>query len=103
MTACTYIFGDLLTGQIIGEIPLYGVSMSKGMATGDLRGSFQLDQTGQSNSTLLSATIPGRCYVVCERAGVPVWGGIRARQRFISFTVEALKRIPTSASSQKTF
>jgi hypothetical protein len=76
MTACTYIFGDLLTGQIIGEIPLYGVSMSKGMATGDLRGSFQLDQTGQSNSTLLSATIPGRCYVVCERAGVPVWGGI---------------------------
>jgi hypothetical protein len=76
MTACTYIFGDLLTGQIITEIPLYGVSMTKGMATAEFRASFQLDQTGQQNSTLLDATIPGRCYVVCERAGVPVWAGI---------------------------
>lgn len=71
-----YIFGDIATGEIVCEIPLYGVSMAKGVATGEFRGSFQLDQTGQDNATLLAATIPGRCYVVCEREGTPVWGGV---------------------------
>jgi len=76
MATVRYIFGDVLTGEIVADIPLYGCSMAKAIASGELRGSFQLDQTGQDNATLLAATVPGRCYVVCEREGFPIWGGI---------------------------
>lgn len=71
----TYIFGDLLTGSIIQEIPLQGVSMTRGFGMGDFRGSFTLDQTGKDNRDLLASTEPGRCYVVCERNDNPIWGG----------------------------
>lgn len=76
MADVKFVFGDILTGQIIDEIPLYGVSMAKAIASGEFRGSFQLDQTGKNNATLLAATIPGRCYVVCERNNSPIWGGV---------------------------
>ena len=42
---------------------------------GKFDGSFNLDMTGFDNKTLLDATIPGRCWVVCERNGRPFWTG----------------------------
>lgn len=76
MPRMTYVFGDILTGTVIEEISLQGVSMTRGFGSGDFRGSFQLDQTGKDNRDLLAATEEGRSYVVCERDGQPVWGGI---------------------------
>lgn len=76
MTAVTYTFGDVLTGAVLEEIALQGVSMTRTFGAGDLRGTFHLDQTGKSNEDLLAATEEGRSYVICERAGQPVWGGI---------------------------
>lgn len=76
MPDISYIFGDMLTGQIIEEIRLQGVSMTRGFGQGELRGSFQLDQTGKNNEDLMSATEEGRSYVVCTRDSQPVWGGI---------------------------
>lgn len=76
MASVTYTFGDILTGAIIADIPMYGVSMARAFGSGELRGSFQLDQTGQTNDALVSATIPGRCFVACERDGVVLWSGI---------------------------
>lgn len=76
MANTRFIFGDILTGAIVADIPLYGVSMAKAMASGELRGSFQFDQTGRDNATLDAATVPGRCFVVCERESFPIWGGI---------------------------
>jgi hypothetical protein len=75
MAEVAYVFGDLLTGAVIEEIPLQGVSMTRAFGAGELRGSFQLDQTGKDNRDLLAATEGGRCFVVCERNGTPVWGG----------------------------
>jgi hypothetical protein len=75
MADVTYVFGDVITGQILQEIPLYGVSMTRGLGRGDFRASFQLDQTGKDNRDLIAATLEGRCYVVCERGGQPVWDG----------------------------
>jgi hypothetical protein len=69
------VFGDLLTGQIIEEISLQGVSLTRGFGQGELRGSFQLDQSGKSNSDLIAATEEGRSYVICIRDAQPVWGG----------------------------
>jgi len=76
MADIAYVFGDMLTGQIIEEIRLQGVSMTRGFGQGELRGSFQLDQTGKDNSDLMSATEEGRCYVMCLRDTQPIWGGI---------------------------
>lgn len=72
MAEISYIFGDLLTGQIIEEIRLKSVSFKMSLDTGEFRGTFYLDQTGKDNDVLMSATIPGRCYVVIERDGVVV-------------------------------
>lgn len=75
MTNVSYIFGDALTGVILAEIPLGGVSMSRSLSDGELRGSYHLDQTGQENAELIAATEAGRCFVVCERDKQPIWDG----------------------------
>lgn len=77
MTSYTYIFGELRTGKVIGEVPMYGVNVMRRLnAAGELRASFNFDQSGQDNDTLASMTIPGRSFVIMEREGFPVWGGI---------------------------
>lgn len=76
MTDYRYVFGTLRTEQVVEEIPLYGVFMSMEMnAGGDFQGTFQLDMTGKDNATLLSACIPGRTWVACERNGICIWHG----------------------------
>lgn len=75
MTSMTYVFGDLLAGTIIAEIPLYGVSILEKFGGGELRGTFQLDQTNRHNEVLVAATIPGRCFVVAERDAIPIFAG----------------------------
>lgn len=75
MPTVSYIFGDILTGNIIEEIALQGVSMTRGFGQGELRGSFQLDQSGKNNDDLIAATEEGRCFVICIRDTVPIWGG----------------------------
>lgn len=69
MAEVAYIFGDILTGQVIAEIRCQGVSMKMDLAGGEWRGTINLDRTGTSNEVLTSATIPGRCFVVVERDG----------------------------------
>lgn len=75
MASITYIFGDLLTGNVIEEIRLISVSMTRGFGQGELRGTLHLDQTGKTNADLIAATLPGRTYVICERDEQPIWGG----------------------------
>jgi hypothetical protein len=71
-----YIFGSLRTERIIAEIPLFGTYMDLELNVGGrFDGSFQLDQTGKRNQDLVDATIPGKCFVIVERNGVPIWGG----------------------------
>ena len=84
MPQVSYIFGDMLTGAVIEEIALYGVSMTRSISSGDFRGAFNLDQTGKRNQDLLAATVAGRCFVVCERDGQPVWDGFVATRTYQS-------------------
>lgn len=76
MGVVTYIFGDVLTGEVIQEISCSGVSMSRGFGQGEMRATFSLDQSGKDNRDLLAATQEGRCYVIAERYKTPIWGGI---------------------------
>jgi len=76
MATYRYIFGTMLTEQVVEEIPLYGVIMSMEINKGgDFQGTFQLDQTGKNNYDLIGATTPGKTWVSCERNGVCVWHG----------------------------
>lgn len=71
-----YIFGTLGTERIIAEIPLFGVYMEMELNVGGrLDGTLNLDQTGKRNQDLIDATIPGQCWVIVERNGIPIWGG----------------------------
>lgn len=73
----SYIFGDLKTGRIFEEIPMFSVSLMDELNTdGEFRGSIQMDMSGKNNEDLVAATIPGRCFLVCEINSVPIWGGI---------------------------
>ena len=75
MSVMTYVFGDALSGRIIAEIPLYGVSVVEKFGGGELRGTFQYDMTNRNNDVLDAATIPGRCFVVAERDTIPIFAG----------------------------
>jgi hypothetical protein len=71
-----YVFGDLLTNEVIEEIACSGVTVSDSLSGGEFRATFNLDQTGKSNEDLVAATMPGKAFAVVEREGVPIWGGI---------------------------
>lgn len=76
MTDYRYIFGSLISEAVVDEIPLYGVYLTNEINVGgEFQGTFKLDVTGKSNETMLSATVPGKCWVACERNGVAIWHG----------------------------
>jgi hypothetical protein len=78
VTDIRYVFGNLRTGAVLEEIALYGVSPMtiKLNDWGSFGATFSLDQTGRSNADLVNAVIPLQSYVIVEREGIPVWGGI---------------------------
>lgn len=78
MAEVSYVFGELRTGAIIEDIDLSGVSSAtlKLNDWGSFKGTIQLDQSGKSNADLMSAVTPGKCFMVIERNGQPIWGGI---------------------------
>lgn len=97
-----YVFGLLSNGEPVEEIALQGVSMSgKLNAWGTFRGSFGLDQSGKKNIDLTGATIPGLCYVCCERNNVPIWFGIiwsrtyQSNAKVVNFTARSLATYPS--------
>src|SRR6185503_2011091 len=102
MTDYRYIFGSLRDERIVAEIPLFGTYMDLEMNVGGrLDGSFQLDQTGIDNDTLLSATIPGKTFVCCERNGIPIWIGYvwsrtyQSQSKSIQLFAESFEYFPT--------
>jgi hypothetical protein len=76
MAEVRYVFGNLLSGQVLAEIPMQGVTVSDSVEGGDFQGTFGLDQSGRTNDDLVSATLPGLRYLVVERNTVPFWCGI---------------------------
>lgn len=72
-----YLFGDIGTQEIIAELPLTGVSMDNKLNDwGVFRGTIHYDTSGINNADIQAATLPGKCFVVCERGDVPIWDGI---------------------------
>lgn len=73
----SYLAADLLTGRILGELPLHGVSFDRQInKPGNWQGSGNLDNPRIDNDDFLEATQPGRTAVYVYRNDQIVWGGI---------------------------
>lgn len=77
MATYRYIFCDMRTDQVIEEIDLFGVYCLRQLnQPGQFNASFSFDQSGKNNADLVAATTPGKTWLVIEREGVVVYGGI---------------------------
>jgi hypothetical protein len=76
MPEMRYIGVDLLTRQVVEDLPLYGVSLTRRIsAAGNMTGSYKLGTGDFSDEDLLSATIPGLRALYVLRDRVCVWAG----------------------------
>jgi hypothetical protein len=76
-TTYRYLFADLLTNEIIGELPLTGVSFTQQLnQSGTLNGHVLLSGLNSAEFNVNASTIPGRSAIYVDRNGDLIWGGI---------------------------
>ena len=76
-TTYRYLFADLLTNEILAELPLTGVSFTKQLnQSGTFSGHVLLSALQSAQFNVNAATIPGRSVVYVDRDGELIWGGI---------------------------
>lgn len=100
----TYVFCDLRTSLPLYEMPLTGVYFTDEQnGLGEFRADFALDRTGYINEHVVSATIPGRCGIIVERDGLPIWDGYitsrwyQSRTKLVSIYAKTIKAYPAEA------
>jgi hypothetical protein len=77
MAQYRYLFADLTTNQIIGELPLTGVSFTQQLNTiGTFSGHLLLSGVNAYDMNVNNSTIPGRTAIYVDRDGTLIWGGI---------------------------
>ena len=77
MTTYRYLFADLLTNQILAELPVTGVNFTQALNTaGTFSGHILLSGANAVGLNVADATIPARTAIYVDRDGVLVWGGI---------------------------
>lgn len=98
MATYRYVFGDITTGRILTEIPVYGGYITDKLNdVGYMQGSFNLDETGLDNDLLVQSTIPGACWNGVYRDDVLVWAGFitsrtyQAQSKSIQFYSKTLE------------
>jgi hypothetical protein len=110
VTHYAYIFTDLRTSEPLAELPLSSVYvMDTQNDLGEFRADYHLDQTGYDNQTMLDATIPGRCGIVVEREGQPIWDGFitsrwyQSQAKSVSLYAKTIKSYPNHVYVDSTF
>ena len=77
MSEYRYIFADLLTNQVLAELPLTGVNFSQQLnAAGTFTAKIQLSGYDAYKLNVANATIPARTAIYVDRNGVLIWGGV---------------------------
>ena len=72
-----YLFVDLLTNNILAELPLTGVTFTQQLnQAGTLNGHLLLSGMATAQFNVDAATIPGRCGIYVDRNGDLKWGGV---------------------------
>jgi hypothetical protein len=76
-TIYRYLFADLLTNDLLGELPLTGVSFNQQLnQAGTLTGHLLLSGVNSAGLNVPDATIPARTAIYVDRNGSLVWGGV---------------------------
>ena len=76
-TTYRYLFADLLTNEIIAEIPLTGVSFNQQLNTaGTFQGHILLSGINTYDYNVDASTLPARNCIYVDRNGILVWGGV---------------------------
>lgn len=77
MAVYSYLFTDILTNNVLGDMPLHGVTFDRQLnKAGNFGGSTNLDTSFLSNDDIKSLTTPGRTGIYVYRDDRIVWGGI---------------------------
>ena len=80
-----YLFADLLTNQILAELPLTSVRFSQQInSPGTFSATLQLSGINTTTLNVANATIPARTALYVDRDGTLVWGGILWNREFSS-------------------
>jgi hypothetical protein len=76
-TTYRYLFVDLLSNTIIGELPLTGVGFTQQLnQAGTLQGHLLLSGVNANKFNVDPSTIPAHCGIYVDRDGILVWGGV---------------------------
>ena len=86
-TSYRYLFADLVTNQILAELPITGVSFTQQLNTaGTFTGHLLLSGVNAAGLNVANGTIPGRTAIYVDRNGKLVWGGILWNREYSSIT-----------------
>jgi hypothetical protein len=76
-TTYRYLFANLLTNEIIAELPLTGVAFTQQLnQAGTLQGHLLLSGVSTPEFNVNASTIPGKTAIYVDRNGDLVWGGV---------------------------
>lgn len=76
-TTYRYLFANLLTNEIIAELPLTGVSFTQQLnQAGTLQGHLLLSGMATEQFNVNASTIPAKTAIYVDRNGDLVWGGV---------------------------
>lgn len=76
-TTYRYLFADLLTNDLLGELPLTGVSFNQQLnQAGTFTGHLLLSGVNSAGLNVDASTIPAKCAIYVDRNGTLVWGGV---------------------------
>ena len=72
-----YLFADLITNDILAEIPLTNVSFTQSLnSPGSFTGSILGSDANELGYDIAGSTIPSRTAIYVDRDNVLIWGGI---------------------------
>jgi hypothetical protein len=76
-TQYRYLFADLITNDILAELPLTNVSFTQTLNTpGSFSGTILGSDINETGYDIAGSTIPSRTAIYVDRDGVLIWGGI---------------------------
>lgn len=76
-TQYRYLFADLITNDILAELPLTNVQFTQALNTpGSFSGTILGSDVNEAGYDITGSTIPARTAIYVDRDGVLIWGGI---------------------------
>ena len=77
MTVYRYLFADLISNQVLAELPVTNVNFTQQLnSAGTFSASILISDKVETQLNIINSTTPSRTAIYVDRDGVLVWGGI---------------------------